>query len=58
MKPFPLGLENPYVVRQVYGSTRWAIYRKNDFQKVASFPNQFIAYECRRAILKFEGYAA
>ena len=57
-KPYPLGYDNPYVVRQVYGSTRWAIYRKDDFQKVATFPNQFIAYDCRRAILHQEGYDA
>ena len=57
-KPYPLGCDNPYVVRQVYGSTRWAIYRKSDFQKVATFPNQFIAYDCRRAILNQEGYDA
>ena len=57
-KPYPLGSENPYVVRQVYGSTRWALYRREDFQKVATFPNQFVAYDCRRAILNQGGYDA
>ena len=58
MKPYPLGYDNPYVVYQMMGTTRWAIYRREDFQKVATFPNQFVAYECRRALLKFEGYNA
>lgn len=58
MKPYPLGLDNPYVVRQVMGTTRWAIYRKEDFQKVATFRSQFDAYDCRRSLLKFEGYNA
>lgn len=58
MKPYPLGLDNPYIVRAVVGSTRWAIYRREDFQKIATFPNQFTAYECRRALLKFDGYNA
>jgi len=57
-KPYPLGYDNPYVVRQVYGSNRWALYRREDFQKVATFPNQFVAYDCRRAILNQEGYDA
>jgi hypothetical protein len=58
MTPYPLGLDNPYIVRAVVGSTRWAIYRKENFQKVATFPNQFVAYECRRALLRFDGYNA
>lgn len=58
MKPYPLGYDNPYVVRQVMGTTRWAIYRKENFQKVATFRSQFDAYDCRRALLKFEGYNA
>jgi hypothetical protein len=58
MNPYPLGLDNPYIVRAVVGSSRWAIYRKENFQKIATFPNQFVAYECRRALLKFDGYNA
>ena len=58
MKPYPLGLDNPYIVRAVVGSSRWAIYRKENFQKIATFPNQFVAYECRRALLRFDGYNA
>jgi hypothetical protein len=58
MRPYPLGLDNPYIVRAVVGSSRWAIYRKENFQKIATFPNQFVAYECRRALLRFDGYNA
>jgi hypothetical protein len=58
MRPYPLGMDNPYIVRAVVGSSRWAIYRKENFQKIATFPNQFVAYECRRALLKFDGYNA
>lgn len=58
MNSYPLGLDNPYIVRAVVGSTRWSIYRREDFQKIATFPNQFVAYECRRALLRFEGYNA
>lgn len=58
MKSYPLGIDNPIAIRQVYGSTRWALYWKDDWQKLISVPNQFIAYDVRRAILKSLGYAA
>lgn len=58
MKPYPLGIDNPIAIRQVYGSTRWALYWKDDWQKLISVPNQFIAYDVRRAILKTMGYNA
>ena len=53
-KPYPLGIDNPYIVKGVFGTSRWAIYRREDFQKIATFPNQFVAYECRRAIIEHE----
>ena len=58
MKPYPLGLDNPYMIRAVIGSTRWALYRKSPFQKIAEFASEFQAYDARRAILKSEGYNA
>jgi len=58
MKPYPLGLDNPYVIRGILGTTRWGLYRKNPFQKIAEFASEFQAYDARRAILKFEGYNA
>ncbi len=58
MKPYPLGIDNPYRVCQVYGTTRWGLYHRENFQKVAEFATEFQAYEARRAILKSEGYNA
>jgi len=58
MKPYPLGLDNPYMIRAVIGSTRWALYCKSPFQKIAEFASEFQAYDARRAILKSEGYSA
>jgi len=58
MKPYPLGLDNPYVIRGILGTTRWGLYRKNPFQKIAEFASEFQAYDARRAILKSEGYNA
>lgn len=54
MKPYPLGIDNPYLIRAVYGTTRWALYRREPFQKVAEFASQFEAYDARRAIINFE----
>jgi hypothetical protein len=58
MKPYPLGLDNPYVILANFGSTRWGLYRREPFTKVAEFASQFEAYDARRAILKTEGYNA
>jgi hypothetical protein len=58
MKPYPLGLDNPYKIIGIIGTSRWGLYRKNPFQKVAEFASEFQAYDARRAILKFEGYNA
>ena len=58
MKSYPLGLDNPYVIRGMIGTTRWALYRREPFQKIAEFATEFQAYEARRAILKSEGYSA
>lgn len=56
MKVHLLGQDNPYSIVKQIKSHRWSIYRKNPLQKIATFPNEFVAYECRRALLKFEGY--
>jgi hypothetical protein len=58
MKPYPLGIDNPYVIRGIIGSSRWALYRREPFEKIAEFPNEFATYDARRAILKAEGYDA
>lgn len=51
MKPYPLGIDNPYVIRAIIGTTRWGLYIRQPYQKVAEFATQFQAYEARRAIL-------
>jgi hypothetical protein len=33
------------------GSHKWALYWKDDFTKIATFPNEFVAMECRRSII-------
>jgi len=55
MKPYPLGLDNPYKIMQQIGSTKWSIYRKEPFQKIATFRTEHEAYEARRALIEFEG---
>lgn len=56
MKPYPLGLDNPYVIRGIIGTTRWGLYHRETYQKIAEFASQTQAYDARRAILKSEGY--
>ena len=58
MKSYPLGLDNPIAVRGVVGSSRWALYWKDDWQKLISVSDQFTAYDVRRAILRSMGYDA
>lgn len=58
MKPYPLGIDNPYAIRGIIGTTRWAIYRRDTFQKIAEFASETDAYSARRALLRFDGYNA
>lgn len=58
MKPYPLGIDNPYKIMQEIGSTKWSIYRLEPFQKVATFRSQFEAYDARRILLQIDGYNA
>tara|TARA_R100000027_G_scaffold41193_1_gene30706 strand:+ start:1178 stop:1342 length:165 start_codon:yes stop_codon:yes gene_type:complete len=52
MKPYPLGIDNPILVKGVMGSHKWALYWREDMQKIATFPNQFVAYQARQSILE------
>ena len=52
MKPYPLGIDNPIKIKQVWGSTKWAIYWKEDFTKIATFNSEFQAFEARRSIIE------
>jgi len=49
---YPLGIDNPIKIKQVWGSHKWAIYWRDDFTKIATFNSQFEAYEARRFILE------
>ena len=49
---YPLGIDNPIIVKGVMGTHKWTLYWREDFTKIATFPNQFMAYEARRAILE------
>jgi len=58
MKSYPLGIDNPYLIRGIVGTTRWGLFRRDSFQKIAEFASQTQAYDARRAILTSEGYNA
>jgi len=49
---YPLGIDNPIRVKGIIGTTKWALYWRDDHQKIATFSNQFSAYEARRAIIE------
>lgn len=51
MKSYPLGIDNPILVKGVWGSHKWALYWKDSMQKIATFNDQFSAYQARSAIL-------
>ena len=51
---YPLGIDNPIVVKAKWGTTKWSLYWRKDFQKIATFSNQFTAYDHRRAIIEDE----
>ena len=53
---YPLGLDNPMAVKQVWGSTRWALYWKEDWILIDTFSCQDMAMGARRAILNGMGY--
>ena len=49
---YPLGIDNPIRVKGIIGTTKWALYWRDDHQKIATFSNQFSAYDHRRAIIE------
>jgi len=52
MKSYPLGIDNPIKVKAVWGSHKWAIYWADDMTKIATFSDQFTAYQARSFILE------
>jgi hypothetical protein len=55
-KPYPLGLDNPFIVRARIGTTKWEIIDRESRHCLGVYPNQTTAYECRRAMLRYAGY--
>jgi hypothetical protein len=52
MKSYPLGIDNPIKVKAVWGSHKWALYWKDDYTKIATFPNEFTAMQARQSIIE------
>ncbi len=52
MKSYPLGIDNPILVKGVFGSHKWALYWKDDMIKIATFNSQFQAYQARQSIIE------
>ena len=48
---YPLGIDNPILIKGVIGSHKWALYWRDDMIKIATFNSQFQAYEARRFLL-------
>jgi len=49
---YPLGIDNPIIVKGVWGTHKWALYWRDDFTKIATFSNEFNAYQARQTILE------
>tara|TARA_R100000734_G_C3255632_1_gene55828 strand:+ start:350 stop:514 length:165 start_codon:yes stop_codon:yes gene_type:complete len=52
MKPYPLGIDNPILIKGVIGTHKWALYWREDMQKIATFSNEFNAYQARQTIIE------
>jgi len=52
MKPYPLGIDNPIIVKGVIGTHKWALYWREDFTKIATFNDQHTAYQVRTQIIE------
>lgn len=57
-KPYPLGIDNPMIVRGRIGTTKWEIIDRATGTCLGVYPTQLIAYDCRRAMLRNAGYDA
>ena len=51
MKSYPLGIDNPILVKGVFGSHRWALYWKETMEKIAEFNDQNSAIEYRSYLI-------
>lgn len=57
-KPYPLGMDNPMIVRGRIGTSKWEIIDRETRQCLGVYPNETCAYDCRRAMLRNAGYDA
>jgi hypothetical protein len=48
---YPLGMNNPIIVKGVMGTHKWALYWRDDLTKIATFNSQHQAYQARRSLL-------
>ena len=48
---YPLGIDNPIIIKGVMGSHKWALYWRDDMTKIATFNSQHQAYQIRRFLL-------
>ena len=51
MKSYPLGVDNPILIKGVFGSYRWALYWKETMEKIAEFNDQNSAIEYRSYLI-------
>jgi hypothetical protein len=57
-KPYPLGIDNPMIVRGRIGTSKWEIIDRETRHCLGVYPNEFTAYDARRAMLRYAGYDA
>lgn len=57
-KPYPLGIDNPFIVRARIGTSKWEIIDRESRHCLGVYPNELVAYDCRRAMLRHAGYDA
>ena len=48
---YPLGIDNPIIIKGVIGSHKWALYWRDDMTKIATFNSEHQAYQARRSLL-------
>ena len=52
MKPYPLGINNPIIVKGVMGTHKWALHWRDDLTKIATFNSQHQAMSVRQSIIE------
>ena len=57
-KPYPLGIDNHMIVRGRIGTSKWEIIDRETRHCLGVYPNEFTAYDARRAMLRYAGYDA